>query len=304
MLTGIPTEVITISGVLAVMIFLVLYMVFVPRPSTNFKPAKEDNSTSMRFAGILGTELINSLPSEFVHKKRDKSKIHQLVKRSGNPWRVSADEFFFLQFVCAFVGFLASWGIWAVLSLMFSPPWYFIVPLITVLAFFWPRYKYSYTARQREMEFRRQLPEALDMLRIALSSGNSLPVAIKSTSAQMKSGVLKKEFVDMTRRYDSGMTMEQTLDKFAESAPSESVESFVKSIKQAQSMSVSMVGTIEQRSAASRAEYMAAIDKKIATLNTRMMTVLTPTLIPAVMITVLSPTLVTIMDALGGSGGF
>lgn len=305
MLQGIPTELMTISGLFATMVFLALYAIFVPRPSTNFKPSQDgETSSSMRMAGMLGTEIINSLPAEFVYRKRDKSKIHSLIKKSGNPWKVTADEFFFLQFVSGFVGFIASWGIWFGLSLVFSPPWYFIVPLITVGAFFWPRYKYSYTAKERDLEFKRQLPEALDMLKIALSAGNSLQASIKAVSVEMEPGVLRKEFVDMTRRYESGMTMENTLDKFAGSAPSEAVESFVKSIKQAQTLSVTMVDTLEQRSAASRAEYMAMIDKKIATLGTRMMAALTPTLIPALMVTVLAPTLFTIMDALGGGGGF
>ena len=304
MLQGIPTELVTVSGLLATMIFLALYAVLVPRPSTNFKPAPDADSTSMKMAGLLGTELINSLPAEFVYRKRDKSKIHSLIKRSGNPWRVTADEFFFLQFVCGFVGFLASWGVWFVLGIAVTLPWYVIVPLITVGAFFWPRYKYSYTAKQRELEFKKQLPEALDMLKITLSSGTSLQRSIKDVSVEMDPGVLRKEFVDMTRRYESGMTMEHTLDRFADSAPSEAVESFVKSIKQAQTLSVSMVETLEQRSAASRSEYMAMIDKRIATLSTRMMAALTPTLIPALMITVLAPTLITIMDALGGGGGF
>lgn len=277
-----------------------MYAAFVPRASSNFKPANDANTPAMKIAGLLGTELINSLPAEFVHRKRDKSKINELRKKSGNPWRVTAEEFFFLQFVTAFAGFLFSWLLWFVLNLMFSVSWYIVVPLVTVAAFFWPRYKYSYTAKQRDLDFKRQLPEALDMLKIALSAGSSLQEAIKVVSGEMKEGVLKEEFIDMSKRYDSGMTMENTLDHFASSAPSEAIESFVKSIKQSQALSVSMVETLEQRAAASRAEYIDLIDQKISTLETRMMAALTPTLIPALMITVLAPTLFILMDAMGG----
>lgn len=293
-------DVMTIAALVAIIVFLVLYGAFVPRASSNFKPANDANTASMKIAGLLGTELINSLPADFVHKKRDKSKIHELIKKSGNPWRVTADEFFFLQFVTAFAGFILSWALWFAISQVFAVGWYFVVPLVTLGAFFWPRYKYSYTAKERDLDFKRQLPEALDMLKIALSSGNSLQAGLKVVSQEMREGVLKDEFADMVRRYESGMTMENTLDHFASSAPSESIESFVKAIKQSQALSVSMVETLEQRAAASRAEYMALIDQKIQTLSTRMMAVLTPTLIPALMITVLAPTLEILMDAFGG----
>lgn len=297
-------EVTIIAVLFGVIIFLVAYAVFVPRATENFKPAQDANSASMKLAGALGTELINSLPAEYVHKKRDKTNIQHLLKRSGNPWRVTADEFFFLQFVSAFVGFIASWVLWALFSFVLGVSWFFLIPIITALSFFWPRYKYGQTARERDLEFKRQLPEALDMLQISLASGQALPAGLRSTTAEMREGVLRDEFKQMVRRNESGMSMEATLDAFASSAPSEAIESFVKSVKQAQKLSVPMEETLAQRAAASRAEYISLIDKKIATLGTKMTSILTPTLIPALLITILAPTMFIIMDALGGGGGF
>lgn len=291
-----------IAALFGVIIFLISYALFVPRASENFKPAKDANSASMKIAGALGTELINSLPADYVHKKRNKTQIQHLIKRSGNPWRVTADEFFFLQFVSAFAGFILAWVLWAIFNFVLSVSWFFLIPIITILAFFWPRYKYAQTGRERDTEFKRQLPEALDMLQISLTSGRALPAGLRSAADEMRDSVLKDEFQSMVRRYESGMSMEATLDTFAASAPSEAIESFVKSVKQAQKLSVPMEETLKQRAAASRAEYIALIDKRIATLSTNIMSILAPTLIPAVMITVLAPSLFVIMDALGGGG--
>lgn len=294
------TEILTLSGILGVLIFITLYTLLVPRKNVPFKPAKEDDTPAMKFAGVMGTELINSLPADFVEKERDQSKIQELLKKSGNPWRITAREFFFLQFVSAFTGFLIAWGVWFALSLVFTVQWYVLVPLITIGAFFWPRYRHSYIARQRDLEFKRQLPEALDLMKISMSSGNSLPQAIKDVAVEAQDSVLKEEFILMVRKYESGVPIADTLNAFAAAAPSEAIESFVKSIKQADELQVSMVETLEQRSAASRADYIALIEKRIATLSSKMFAVLTPTLIPAMMIIVLAPTLIVILDSLGG----
>src|SRR5699024_162602 len=210
---------------------LILYTLIIPKTNESFRiRSGEEVTPIMKLANILGTELISSLPADYVHKKRDYSKIEELIKKSGNPWGVTAYEFFFLQFISAFIGFLASWVIWFGWQLVFDTSWIFFGIFFTVLGFFYPRSEYSSKAKKRDLEFKRELPEALDLMQIAMSSGQTLNTAIKSTYEQMPEGILKDEFGKMSRRIDSGMSMQNTLDHFAYSAPTESIRSFVHSI--------------------------------------------------------------------------
>lgn len=286
----------TISLLIALIVGLILYALFIPRASENFKPAEGADTPMMKIAGLLGTELINSLPADFVHKKRDKSRIVELIQKSGNPWKVTANEFFFLQFVAAIIGIMGATVLWYVLSASFSIPWFIFALVGGVFGGTYPRREYSHTAKMRDLEFKKQLPEALDLMRIALISGQTLSTAIKSAYEEMQDGVLKVEFERMVLRLESGMSMENTLDHFAKVAPNEAIISFVKAIKQAQALNVQMTETLEMRAEASRQEHMAVIDQRISTLSGKMMMILAPTMLGALGILTMAPLAETLMS--------
>lgn len=285
-----------ISILIGVIVGLILYTLLIPRANENFKPAEGANTPMMKIAGLLGTELINSLPAEFVHKKRDKTKIAELIQKSANPWRVTANEFFFLQFVGAIIGIILTTVLWYILSMTLNLPWILFALFGALFGFTYPRREYAHAAKQRDLEFKKQLPEALDLMRIALISGQTLSTSIKSAHEEMKEGVLKEEFGKMVLRLESGMSMENTLDHFAKVAPNEAIISFVKAIKQAQALNVQMTETLEMRAEASRQEHMSIIDQRISTLSGKMMMILAPTMLGAIFILTMAPLVETLMS--------
>lgn len=285
-----------ISILIAVIVGLILYTLLIPRASENFKPAEGADTPMMKIAGLLGTELINSLPADFVHKKRDKTKIAELIQKSANPWKVTANEFFFLQFVGAIVGVILASILWYVLSMTLDLPWIIFALFGGIFGGTYPRREYSHAAKQRDLEFKKQLPEALDLMRIALISGQTLSTSIKSAYEEMKDGVLKEEFGKMVLRLESGMSMENTLDHFAKVAPNEAIISFVKAIKQAQALNVQMTETLEMRAEASRQEHMSIIDQRISTLSGKMMMILAPTMLGAIFVLTMAPLVETLMS--------
>ena len=104
----------------------------------------------------------------------------------------------------------------------------------------------------------------------------------------------------MSRRLDSGQTLQEALSEFAKKSPSESITSFVRAVQEATELNVSLIEVLESRADASRQEYFALLQQKTASLESRMMAVLTPTLVPALLITVMAPAISQLMATMGG----
>lgn len=295
---------VVISALLALACALLAYALVMPRSTGNFAPDNEEqteDNTMLRFITKLSGELYATLPAGSVdHKvKRPNFKIEKLLMRSGNPWGLKAEEFKFFQYTSALVGFGAGWLLWLPLSAMLNLHWGIVVGFCTIFGFFIPRIKYGELAKKRDLEFKRQLPEALDLIIISLSSGNLFAQAVRDALPNMPEGVLKDEFREVNKAMDTGRTLNQALDGFAKRAPNESIATFVKSIQEGQDLNVPIIETLESRAEASRQEFFALIHGKTAALSDKMMGVLTPTLLPALLILVLSPAGASLISSMG-----
>lgn len=296
-----------LAALLAIIVGLFVYALFMPRNLDVFNPNMGDARTgALRFASMLGSELYASLPSGALQKDARKQypRIESLLRRSGNPWNVRAEEFVFFQYVMAFMGFVVGWPAWLLLTLVLPDiPFYVIIPLTTIAGFFIPTVTYTEQAKKRDVDFKRQLPEALDLLTISLSAGNTFGQAIREAIPNMQDGVLKEEFKDILKALDLGKTMHEALDNFADRSPNESISTFVRAIQQATALNVPLINVLESRADASRQEFYALIQKKTATLESKMMAALAPTLVPALMILLLAPSMFSLISSMG-AGGF
>lgn len=283
-----------ISALLALAAALLAYAFFMPRNTDTFAPENEEQSEDnmiLRLTTKISGELYTTLPASASNEKlkRPNIKIEQLLKKSGNPWGLKAEEFKFFQYTSALIGFAVGWLLWLPLNAMLELHWAVVVGFCTFLSFFIPRLKYADTAKRRDIEFKRQLPEALDLLIISLSSGTTFQQAVRDSLPQMAEGVLKDEFNEMSKAIDTGRTIIQALEGFSKRAPNESIATFVKAIQEAIELNVPMIDVLESRAEASRQEFFSMIHAKTAALSSKMMGILTPTLIPALMILVLAP---------------
>jgi tight adherence protein C len=295
-----------IAALLAIVVGLFIYALFMPRNMDSFRPALGDaakDNPALRLAAMLGTELYSTLPSGLIRKDARKQypRIQSLIRRSGNPWNIRAEEFVFFQYVMAFMGFVVGWPVWLLLSTVIQLPWFVVVVGATVLGFFIPTLKYADQAKRRDLEFKRQLPEALDLLSISVASGASLQNAMRESIPNMQDGVLKEEFRDVLKALDLGKTQHEALDVLADRAPNESIATFVRSVQEATALNVPLIEILESRSDASRQEFYALIQKKTATLESKMMAALAPTLMPALLIILLTPSMFSLISSLGGT---
>jgi tight adherence protein C len=291
-----------IAGLLAIIAGLFAYAVFVPRSSEKFSLTVDENSDNTKLLNLLsrlGGELYSTLPENSIKKKKDYPRIEDLLVRSGNPWNLNAEEFFFIRFVTAFMGFIIGWAVYLFLSVTVALPLILVVGGSTILGFMIPKLKYQDQAKKRDLDFKRQLPEALDLIIISLSGGNTFTQALREALPNMQDGVLKKELATILSNIDTGRTLSESLTKFGERAPNESIKTFVTAVKEATDLNVPLVEVLQSRAEASRQEFFALIHAKTAQLSSKMMGILTPTLIPALLIIVLTPALASLLNTLG-----
>lgn len=297
---------VVIAVVLTLAVGLVFYAFLVPRSETNFQiTGNEDakQTTWMKVLGVTSAEIFATLPAGLAERVqgKPKSEIELLLQRSGNPWNLKANEFGIVRLVTCIFGILAGAGIGFLMGkagvLDFPlPAWMAVVGLF---GYFVPLLKYKSAANERNTNFKRQLPDALDLLIISLSSGTTFPNALRESLPNMRPGVLRDEFREVSRRLDSGKTLQESLEEFAKKAPSESITSFVRAVQEATELNVPLIEVLESRADASRQEYFALLQQKTASLESRMMAVLTPTLVPALLITVMAPAISQLMNMMG-----
>lgn len=292
-----------IAFMLALMALILGYAILVPKKTDNFSPeianSGEDGTAGVRWASKLGNEFYSIMPQSVDFKRGKKDRIEALLIRSGNPWRMNSDEFFFFQFVCAFIGFLASFPVYLALSQATSIPWYIICLATTAFGFMVPRIKYNEQAKMRDLDFKRQLPESLDLINVSLTGGVTFPQALRESIPNMKDGVLKEEFTEILRQIDTGKTTAQALDYFSTRAPNESIRTFINAVREASELNVPLEEVLRQRAQASRAEFFALLNAKVATLNPKIMGILAPTMLGALILIIVSPAGYALMGSLG-----
>lgn len=291
-----------IAGLLALIAGLFAYAFLAPRNRDTFSPNIKDDAqdaTALRFISKIGAELYASLPAKNNNDQKEFPRIESLLVRSGNPWGVTAQEFFFMQFVTGFIGFIAGTAAWFGLSFVTSLPAWLIIGGATLLGFMFPRLKHNDQAKRRDLDFKRQLPEALDLIIISLTGGNTFQQALRESLPNMQDGVLKEEFRNIIKSIDTGRTLNESLEHFARRAPNESIRTFVQAVREANELNVPLVEVLQSRAEASRQEFFALIHNKTAQLSPKMMGVLTPTLIPALLIILLTPALASLLNSLG-----
>lgn len=283
-----------------------MYYFLVPKNETNTSnnSAEESSNPLLKAINVIGNDLYKSLPAGFLKEQRGVKKKYpreeSLITRSGNPWNLTAQEFVTMRYVAGFLGFLASWVVFFAVNTAIAIPWWVIVPLTTIFAALIPQIKYTEQAKNRDLEFKRQLPEALDLLIISLSSGRTFSHALREVIPNMQDSVLKEEFRNIVKNLDSGYTLKESLDDFATRAPNEGIETFVRSVQSATEVNAPLVETLESRAEASRQEFFDIIHQKTAQLESKIFLILTPLIMPAVMLIAIAPSISSMLQTLGG----
>lgn len=291
-----------LAGVVSLVTGLLLYAFLIPRNIDTLGSIGDGDKSSalLRVLGVLGTELYASMPRGTNFHRKPNPRIESLITRSGNPWNLTAQQFIFMRIVTAFVGFILGWVIWFASMSVADLPWFLLVPGATVFGYLYPGSVYRDQVKKRDLEFKRQLPDALDLITISLTGGATFTESIRNSIPNMEDGVLKTEFKDIVSSVDTGRTLDEALTRFAKRAPNESIETFVSSVREANELDTPLADVLSSRAQASREDFFALVHAKTASLSSMIMAVLTPTLIPAMLIIAVAPSIASIYASFGG----
>lgn len=299
------TNYIYVLSILFGLVAIILaYNFFVPKRTDRFEPNNEnltEDNKGLKVLMLLGAELYGALPATKgkAKKQRDTSKLQDLLVRSGNPWGVNPQEFLFLRYVTAIIGGAGGAAFWAALNgFGVSVPWYAVVIISIIIGFAYPYILHKEKATERDLDFKKNLPEALDLIIISISSGKTFNQSLRDAVPHLKDSHLKTELRSVIKSIDSGRTMKEALDIFASRAPSTSIVTFTRSLQEANELNASLEDTLRARSNESRAELFSIIREQTAALPTKMMAVLTPTITMTLLIFLVSPFLSTLMKVL------
>lgn len=293
---------------LGLSVFVYMYAMFAPRKNIERRyqhnmdetPLEiEENEDSASFNRYIRPMLRNFLPQSPLSaqlKESQLDKTRDLLIKSGNPWNIRAEEFLGIQLLFALIGLVGGVLLMVFPVIPIVPPvlWVVIVPLGLYLL----PYSFHNSKKQaRSEEIRKQLPEAIDLLVISISSGKTFEPAMLEVAPALPEGLLKKEFLKVNGELNAGRTISESLLDFAHRSSSEEAETFGKAIVQAYRLGTDVSETLVGQATAAREAYEARVEKKIARLASLMMIPLVFTMIPSLILIILAP----VMTSIGSS---
>ncbi|MGZ3380461.1 MAG: type II secretion system F family protein [Isosphaeraceae bacterium] len=145
--------------------------------------------------------------------------------------------------------------------------------------------------RKRQSNFRRALPDALDVLVICLEGGLSLSAGLRRVSTELRTAhpALASELAIVQREVQLGLTSGEALKKMGERSDLEEVRSLASVILQSERLGASLVKALRVHAESLRLKRYQRAEEKAAVAATK---VLFPTLLfilPAVFVVVLGP---------------
>lgn len=284
------------------LVMLIAYALRVRKSSIDARFEHLKSSEGLvKYLAALGRETSKILPERLTTASaKGESRISEKLRRAGNPWGVTATEFMVIKVGAVIFGLI--FGVFAYIAAKPYAPSMFvplIIPAAALLLYMLPDSIMTQKAEERMRAFRKELPEANDLLVISTSVSNSMEASLQTITPLLKEGVVKDEFTMVCKDLSAGRGLTAALTNLAERAPSSDIEAFVNVVIQAQNTGSDMTEALKRRSKTSRQEYAALIDSKIASLEGKITIYTTPTIIIALMILTLSPVLGTLISSLG-----
>lgn len=164
-----------------------------------------------------------------------------------------------------------------------------------------PSFWLDHMKRKRQSNFRRALPDALDVLVICLEGGLSLSAGLRRVSTELRTAhpALASELAIVQREVQLGLTSGEALKKMGERSDLEEVRSLASVILQSERLGASLVKSLRVHAESLRLKRYQRAEEKAAVAATK---VLFPTLLfilPAVFVVVLGPAAFHLIEMFG-----
>lgn len=236
-------------------------------------------------------------PLALTEYARKNDKVTALLARTGNPWRVSPEEYFVIRILSSVAGVMIF--MLAAVTGAVEVDILLTLPLGVVAGWVIPGALLGMAWSKRKMNFAQSVPEALDMLRICMNAGYTFPNALEQTTDLLAEGPTRDEFTRVLAELRTGRSITEALSNLAYRCPTEAIESLVRSVVQGQATGVDIAETLTYQAQEARAEYERNVDVKAAKIQTTLFFPIIGFLLPVLMIVIFGPTVASMQGILG-----
>jgi tight adherence protein C len=177
--------------------------------------------------------------------------------------------------------------------------------LSAVLGCYLPQLALSRQVKQRQQQLAYGLPDALDMMTIAVDGGLGLDVAMQRVTSKVgiQTAVLRQEFDATWLEIQVGVPRAAALRNLARRTGVEDINLLVALLNSADQLGVSVGGALHNFSAALRLKRQQRAEESAATVPVKLMFPLMFLILPVLMMLLLAPSVARIADALGAASG-
>jgi tight adherence protein C len=222
------------------------------------------------------------------------AELDRTLNLAGNPYGMHAQEFYGIRVILLLVavafGFFINYR-----SKTFDLLLILLGISIVLAALLLPKIWLNAKERERKDEFRRNLPDALDMLSVCATAGLGFDQALKKIS-ELWPTQLSQEFRHVLQEMDMGVSRSEALRNLSQRIDVDEISSFIAIIIQAESIGMSFSDVLH-----SQADQMRILRhfraKEIAnTMPAKMIIPLVIFIFPALIAVIIGPVIPTILD--------
>lgn len=153
-------------------------------------------------------------------------------------------------------------------------------------------------AREREREVRRALPAMLDLLRVTVEAGASLPAALAKVGAGT-SGPLATEWRVVAREVELGVALQEALEGLTHRLPQPEVRSLCAALERSRSHGAPLGRTLAAQARDTRVALRRHVQEEAAKAGPKIQLVVALLLVPSVLLMVAAALVTALLDSGG-----
>ena len=218
------------------------------------------------------------------------------LELAGNPWPVDAPTFLAIQFVLALVlgGFMTV--VVALSPTITGSNRFLFIGGTIFFGFFMPHLMLTSRITRRQLEIRKAMPDALDLLTICVEAGLGFDAAMSKVSSKWENE-LSLAFARAIREVQLGKTRREALKDMSDRLGIPEMSSFVAAIIQSELLGVSMARVLRIQSDQMRVKRRQLAEEAAHKAPVKMIIQMALLIFPSIMIIILTPAAIQIMGA-------
>jgi tight adherence protein C len=237
-------------------------------------------------------ERLGSMLSRSTPQKQRQDMMNRL-EMAGRPGNLTPEDFTAVRLVAAAV--MAAVGL--LLGLLFANPLYLVVSLIagTVVGFYLPVLWLKQKVDARRTEIQKGLPDAMDLLVIAVDAGLGFDAALARVTDKYRNA-LSDQFAKVLREVSLGRPRLEAMDEMGRASGVEDLHNFIQAIIQSEQFGTGIGKILRIQADEMRRKRRQRAQEKAAQATLKMMLPMVGCIFPTLWIVLLGPAVLILMQ--------